>query len=289
MAVAGQPVAGRHLSCRYSSQSVYGTAVTPATSPGIVSFDVTSDAGTQSVFNIGAANSKFLKPGIATVPWSVNVLAVQTKAVLELGERTTGTLPWLTWEFGTAFDSGTNHAFQVQDCKVHNLEISQEAGGFLQASLSGVGGLITDLSTVAMAHLTATPMYSYESVMLKGVAAWELRGFRMSVNHNVSVDSVIPGAASATFKRGWAYQTEGQEEVTGELTRFIRSSIDLQATTLSEFTLLLTATDIVGGMTPTTIIITLTGAKFGQERFAGTVDGLATYTTPFSALSFTVT
>lgn len=288
MAAANEPVAGRHLSCRYSSQSVKGTAVTPATSPGIVTFDMTSDSGMTSIYNIGSEAAKFLKPGVAILNYSVNVTAVQTLAILNLGKRTTGALPWLTWEFGMNFDTGTDYAWQVQDCKVHSLDISLEAGGMLQATLSGAGGLITDLTTVAMAHLTETPMHAYEAVLTRGGAAEEATGFRFNVDHSVEVSSVIHGAAPSTFKRGWEYQTEGNEVITGEITRLKRATLDFQATTISDFSLVLACTDIVGGMSPNIITLTATGAKFGSERFAGTVDGLATFTTPFIAKAFTI-
>ncbi|MDO8604954.1 MAG: hypothetical protein Q7R40_00325 [Phaeospirillum sp.] len=249
---------------------------------------MTTDSGMTSIYNIGSEAAKFLKPGVAVVNYSVNVLAVQTLAVLNLGKRTTGALPWLTWEFGMNFDTGTDYGFQVQDCKVQSMDISLEAGGLLQATLSGAGGLITDLSTIAMAHLSETPMHAYEAVLTRGGAADEAIGFRFNVDHSVEVTSVIAGAAPSTFKRGWKYQTEGNEVITGEVTRLKRCTLDLQATTIADFSLVLTCTDIVGGMSPNTITLTATGAKFGSERFAGTVDGLATFTTPFIAKAFTI-
>jgi hypothetical protein len=289
MAVAGQPVHGRHLSCRYSAQSAQGTAVTPATSPGLLSgFRFKSNSGMQSIYNIGSPNAKFLKPGEAIADWGMDFSGIQTKSVLELMERASGLVSWLTLEFGTNFDSGSDHGFQVQDCKPNELSLSLSAPGLLTGSMSGQGGLVTDISTIAMAHLSETPMAHYEAVLLKGGAAWESAAFNLTIGNNIEVSSVIPGTAPSTFKRGWAYQTEGQESIAGTITRFVRSSLDPQSATISDFTILLTMTDIVGGMSPTAIVISCTGAKFSDEEFTGNVNGLASYTSAFSALAYTI-
>lgn len=287
-ASVGEPLVGRHQACLYSAQVAQGTAVTPATSAGIVNFEMTSDADLRSIFNIGSPNAKFNKPGINRVNFSISNVAVQTKAILERAVRASGVLPWTTFGFGYDDDASTNYAFQVQDCKVGQLDLALDAGGLLTATLAGTGGLITDLSTFTMAHLAQTPMMSYEGVFTKGGAAYILRNFRMSVNHNLSVDPVIAGAAPSTFKRGWKYITEGNEAITGEVTRFAKSSANLQANTLTDFAMVLTCTDIVGGMSPTTITITLTDAQWGSERYAGEIDGVATFTTQFIAKSFTI-
>lgn len=289
MAVAGEPLAGRHMVALYSTQVSQATGVTPATSPGIVSFDLTLDADMRVVRTIGQAAPLFLKPGVAVSQWSLNVEAVQTKAVLELAERTSGVLPWITWGFGADYDSGTSHAFQVIDCKVGQLDLSCEAGGLLTASLSGPGGLASDLTTLAMANLSETPMMSYECVITKGGSAYIGRSFRMSVNHNLAVESRLHGSAPSTFKRGWSYITEGPEDITGEFVRFDKSGINMHADTISDFSLVATFTDIAGGMTPNTITVTLSNCKFGSERFAGEVDGIATYATPFVAKTWAVT
>jgi hypothetical protein len=286
MATIGEPLTGRHLVALYSSQVTKGTPVTPATSPGIVSFDVVNTADLRSIFGVGSPNALFLKPGINSVNWSINSAAIQTKAFLELAERASGILPYLTLGFGVDYDTGASWAWQVQDAKAGQLDVSLDAGGLLSGSISGIGGLITVVTTLASANLSEAPLMSYEGVMLKGGAAYPVRSFRMSVNHNLTADTIIPGTAPASFKRGWSYLTEGREEVTGELTTFDRSQINHQADTISDFTLLLTCTDIAAG--GNAIAISVTGAKFGEERFAGDVDGLATFSTPFVGKAFTI-
>jgi hypothetical protein len=288
MAVAGEPITGRHLVALYSSQVSQGTAVTPATSPGIVSFDLTLDSDMRPMFTIGQAAVLFLKPGVATSQWALNVLAVQTKAVLLLAQRASGVLPWITWGFGADYDSGTSHAFQVQDCKVGQLDVAFEAGGPLTANLSGPGGLSTDVTSLAMANLSETPMMSYEAVQTVGGSAYIAQAFRLSVNHNLEVRPRIHGAAPSTFKRGWSYITEGMEEITGEITRFDKSAVNMHGDTIADGAMVVTFTDIVGGGSPTTITFTFAGVKRGSERFAGEVDGIATYTTPFQAKTLVI-
>lgn len=288
MAVATEPLAGRHMVALYSSQVSQGTGVTPATSPGIVTFNVTPDSDMRPVWTIGNAAVQFLKPGIAVTQWAVNVLGVQTKAVLALGARTSGTLPWITWGFGQDYDSGANDGRQIIDCKVGQMDIALDAGGLLTANLSGVGGLATTITIAAMAHLSETPMMSYEAVLTVGGSAYIARSFRVSVNHNISVDARIHGAAPSTFKRGWSYQTEGQEEITGEITRFDWSGVGMHADTISDGAMVLTLTDIVGGLSPTTITLTFAGVKRGAETFSGEVDGIATFSTPFQAKTMVI-
>jgi hypothetical protein len=237
----------------------------------------------REVYTIGQANALFLKPGIAKVPFSIPINQVQTSAFLLNCLRSSGVLPWLTLGFGFTDDSGTHYAWQVQDCKIDRLDVSLEAGQFLTATLNGTGGAITNLTTLAAANLSQTPMMSYEAVLLKGGSAWESKQFRMSINNNVDVQSVIPGAAPSSNKRGWAYQTEGNQQVSGEITRFAKSAISMQADTLSGFAIALTCTDIAGGMSPNTLTFSISGAKFGSEKMATSPGGDFLFTLPFMA------
>lgn len=288
MATATEPMKGRHGVLLYSAQTLKGTAVTPATAVGLASVDRTSDSGMQGLWGLGSASALFFKPGVARVDFNISIAQLQTKAFLQQGVRASGVLPWFTLGVGFVPDSGAAYAAQIQDCKIHSIDFGAEAGGPVSCSFSGVGGAITDLTTLAAANLTETPLWFYEGVMTKGGSAYEISGFRLSINHNVDVQSVIPGAAPSSFKRGWAYQTEGQEIITGEITRFTRSSISMQGDTISDFALSLAVTDIAGGATPNSLTLALAGAKFGAETQRMSPDGDIVWTTPFMAKTWSV-
>lgn len=277
------PLKARHGALLYSAQTTQGTAVTPATAAGIVGYEVTSDADLRRIDTIGQAGALFFKPGVSRVDFDVPIEAVQTAAILQRAIRVSGEVPWTTFGFGYVEDSGTKYAWQVQDCKVNRLELRLEAGGLLTGSVSGTGGLITDLTTLSPAQLTPTPFMSYEAVLTKDAAAWEAQSFQLTVDNQIEVQSMIPGTAPSSFKRGWSYQTEGPLEVSGEITRFVKSGVDLQADTLADFTLALTMTDIAGGGSPNSIAVSITGARFGSERLRIAPGGDWLATTPFVA------
>lgn len=279
MAVNGEPLKRRHGVALWKAQSVYGTAVTPDTAMGIVNFDVTSDAGMQSIYAIGGADPLFLKPGNAATPFTISINNMQTSALLLQGQRSSGVLPWITIALGFVDDAGTGYAWVVQDCKIATMDVALQAGAALTGSLSGTGGLIAVSTALTAANLSPTPFWSYEAVLTKGGSAWESVGFRMTQSHSVTVDHIIPGVAPSSYKRGWRYQTEGDRVMTGELTRFAKSAIDLSASTISSFAMVLAMTDIIGGMTPNAISLTYSGVKFGSERLAMADDFRAT--TPF--------
>lgn len=291
MATAGQPLPSRLAVCLWKAQTLQGTAITPDTAAGIVPFRVTSDSGMQRIVSIGSAAPIMLKPGICAAPFSLPIQRVQNGDLLAKIARSSGTLPWLTLAFGYVDDASTKYQWQVQDCKLDKAEIALEAGGFLSANLSGTGGLITELSGVSGLtglNLADTPFMSYEGVFTKGGVAYECRSCRISIDNNITVDTVIPGTAPSTFKRGWSYQTEGSLHITGEITAFSKTGINLQADTISNFTLQLVCTDIVGGMSPNSITIACTGAKFGQETIEAELEGKIMFTTPFEATGLTV-
>ena len=288
MAAAGDPLPSRTLACLFSAQSVQGTAVTPATSPGLVDFSLGIENDLRSVFSIGAPNAKFLKPGINSCTWQVNNRGVQTKAILQRAVRSSGIVPWTTWGFGYDDDASTQFAYQIQDCKTGGIDVALDADGMLTAQLSGIGGLITELSSFTQAHLSETPMMAYEAILTRGGSAYAVRNFRFTVNHNLQADPMIRGAAAGSFPRGWSYLTEGNEEITGEITRFAKSGVNLQAATVAGSDIVLTCTDAAGGCAPTTIAITLAGTKFGSEVFAGEVGGIATFSQPFTALTWSI-
>jgi hypothetical protein len=173
----------------------------------------------------------------------------------------------------------------VQDCKIGSYDLSLEAGGLLSATVNGTGGLITALSAGAMSNIAADPLAWYEFSITRGGSAYDtVRSFRFSVNHNVDVQPTIR-ASPAAFKRGWDFQTEGNIAVTGEITRFIRSGVDLQANTQAGVAMVLAGVDIAGGGSPNSITATFAGVKLGAETFAGEIEGDLMWTQPFTATS----
>lgn len=289
MAIAGGALPGRTGIILYSAQTDQGTPVTPATAAGLASWDVTNDAGMQAFHAVGQSTALFLKPGNSVVTGTISIAALQTSALLLRAQRSSGVLPWNTFLFAYEDDASTDYGWQVQDAKIGSYDISLDAGGPLTGSFSFTGGLITELSSsLEPANLTPTPMWAYEAVLTKGGSAHESVGFRLNVNHNLEPQYTIPGAAPSTFKRGFSYLTEGQMNISGEITRFAKSGIDLQAGTISDFALVLTCTDVAGGMTPNAISFTFAGVKFGSERWAAGPEGTHQYTTPFLAKTLTV-
>jgi len=286
MSVTGEPIRGRHGVILYSAQSVQGTAVPPAVAAGIASWDVTVDGDLRPIYTLGRAEPLLLKPGIAKTDFTVSIEAVQTVALLTKTQRTSGCVPWLTFGFGYKLDDGTKEAKQVQDCKINQVQIDLEPGGLLRAQLTGTGGLVTDLTSLNPADLAEAPFMSYEAVFTKGGSAYKLKSFSMSVDHGIAVESCIPGSAPSAFKRGWTHQTEGQLAITGELTRYAKSGVDLHGDTLSSFALQLACTDISGG--GNTATIALTGAKFGSEKMSLSPDGDYVATTPFIATGYSI-
>lgn len=289
MAIAGEPLVGRHAVALYSVQVSKGTPVTPATPVGVCPFRVTNEADLRRVLSIGAAAPILLKPGINQVPFTLPIQMVQEGTLLAQVIRSGGEPPWFTLGLGYRDDANARYAWQVQDCKLHSAEVSLEAGGVLSATLSGVGGLITDLTTLIYSNTSDTPFMSYEAVLTKGGAAYESRSFRLQIENNVQVETVIPGTAPSTFKRGWSYQTAGPLFITGEVQRFARSAINLQADLISDFALQLACTDIAGGVGANAITFALTGVKFGSETLEAEIEGRLLWNTPFEATGITIT
>jgi len=71
--------------------------------------------------------------------------------------------------------------------------------------------------------------------------------------------------------------------VSGEITRYVQSGVDLQADTLASFGLTLALTDIAGGAPPNSVTVSLTGVRFGSERLRIAPGGEWLATTPFVA------
>lgn len=216
----------------YSDQPTFDTPVTPATPLGICEFNVTDDGDFRSFFTVGKKNLHKVKAGIARVDWQIRFEAGTSDHLLR-GLRTSGVLPWNTIGFGSDAVDATPEAWQVSDCKVSQMEISLDRGGSLQASLQGIGRQITTITSLtasAAAAGTEDPLLSYEAVVTLASSAFECHGFRISVNHNLEMESVIRGASVADAKlRLWDYLTEGNEEISGSITLARKYSKDMQA------------------------------------------------------------
>lgn len=216
----------------YSDQPTFDTPVTPATPLGICEFNVTDDGDFRSFFTVGSKNVHKVKAGIAKVDWQIRFSA-GTKTHLLRGLRSSGVLPWNTIGFGSDAVDAAPEAWQVSDCKVDQMEISMDRGGTLEASLQGIGRQITTITSLtasAAAAGTEDPLFSYEAVVTLGGVAFECHGFRISVNHNLLMESVLRGASVADAKlRLWDYLTEGNEEISGSVTLARKYSKDMQA------------------------------------------------------------
>jgi len=294
MAVAGEPLQSRHVVWLYSKQAAKGTPVTPATAIGISPLRVRSASGLRAIKGMGSAHPLFLKPGGASAPFSPsNVLVQNTDFLTDCCVRNAqGVLEWFTLAAGYRDDaeSPVQWAWQIQDCKVHQfgmrLEGSEDGSGLLGLDFSGVGGLITDVSTLAPANASEEPFAEWEAVLTRGGASHEARSFSATCDHNVKVKWVIHGSAPAVFKRGWTYQVEGDQDVSGEVSRFAKSGINLQADTIAGSDLVLALTDIGGSGNALTL--TTSGSKYSEEEQSSDPGGDLVFTLPFLATGISI-
>lgn len=286
MAGATEALRGRHGVLLYSVQTAQGTAVTPATAAGIGGYEVVIRNNPAPIHTIGQTAPVAIKPGLSVVEWTINLDNVQTVTLLNKAARTSGVLPFLTLGFGVDPDTGTSHAYQVQDCKVGRIELSIDAEGDLKATLSGIGGAITDLTSLSAANLAGTPLKGYDVVLLRGGAAFEATSFSLSVDNDIKAHYALRGAAASSFKRGWSYLTEGKTAISGSIGRFTKSGIDLQAAATADDTLTATITDI--GATGASVTCALTGVQWESETRNAPVDGDISHTMPFQATALTI-
>ena len=292
----GAPIPGRSLGCLFTKQTVQGTAVTPATATG-ARFRVTSEGGVVAVWALGTKSPILMKPGETQVSWELTLPNVQNSDLITYISRNAGgELDWLTLGFGVKFDgtgTPTQWAWQVQDCKIARARLRLSAKGALEATLSGIGGLITELTSFTPANETADyPFWGHEATLLRAGSAYEVIEWTEEVDHNVLVEWVFgTTAAPTTFPRGWRYQTEGNEMISGSFTVRQKSGINLQAGTVVTFgdgattggsatRLLLTSRQSGGN----TLSFTYTGMIFPDEAFEGGPDGAA-FTVPYLATS----
>lgn len=293
-AAAGERLARRHGVVLYSAQTTYGTPVTPATSCGSCQVSWTRVSGNREMRGPGSPNRTAVKGGGTRTDWSLSWpdgVNTGCKTLLTKAQRASGVLPLVTLGFGYSDDTATpvRSADQIQDAKATHLGFSLEAGdgqsGILTAEMSGVGGLITTLTTLAPATLATTPWTTDEAVFTKGGSAYPLRAFTLSLDHNVTPDYRIPGAAPSSFHRGHTYLTEHDETITGTITRYADSGVSLQGTTISTFAMVLALTNRVDS-----VVLTLTFATvdFGEERIEIGPDGVMYHNT-FAAHTLAIT
>jgi hypothetical protein len=277
LAVSGEPLARRHGVVLYSAQSTYGTAVTPATGVGIFNTSHTQHSSNTDFRGPGSANFVARK-GLSTyTEWSLRSEGLQTgsKTLLLKAQRTAGVMPLITLGIGYQDDgTPTRSADQIQDCKIGSMSLGLDASSGhapLSCELSGVGGLITVLTTLAPALLTTTPWDTSEGVVTLAAGAYALRTFSVQTNQNLSRDHVIPGAAPSSFKRGHAYLTEHDESISGSISRYLRSGVSIQADTITQQAMVVVLTNRVDSATLT---LTFATVDFDNEKLDEDQNGL---------------
>ncbi len=292
MAVYGEPLSMRHGVGLYSAQTTLGTAVTPATTIGPATFGHTKRSNNTSFRGPGSPNRYAVKGGMTLTEWEINWAGLTSgvKTLLGKGTRTAGLLPLITLGFGYKDDTSptpAKSADQIQDCKVGSLELSYEAGDDhnpITGGISGIGGLITELTTLDPATDTSTPFYTYEAIALLDAGAYEMVSFNVSVNHNLNPKTAIRGAAAASFPRGPKYYLEGDEVITGSITRYRRMTVSPFADCPSAAgDLSIVLTNLCDA---TTLTLALTNLSYDNERFEG-ADNLL-WSADFEATSFAI-
>jgi hypothetical protein len=268
-AASGEPLGYRNGVVLYSAQSTKGTPVTPATAVGNARVYWTQKSGTHRYRGPGSANLTARKGGEAYTEFSLRFPALQSgaKSLLQKATRTGGALPLVTLGLGYQDDQGSPNrsADQIQDCKIGSARLGIDASGGhgpLWCDLSGIGGQIAALTTLAPATNNSAPFMSYEGVFTKAGSAYELRTFELGLEHHLSRDHVIPGAAPAAFQRGFKYLTEHAEVITGKLSRYQRSGVSVQAAAVSTFALQLALTSLDDA---STLTLALGGVDFDTE------------------------
>jgi hypothetical protein len=292
-ASVGNPLGYRHAVVLWSAQTVQGTAVTPASSGGIATARRTKQTGNVSYRGPGSPNRMTRKGGMTSTEWDLRFPAVQSgmKTLLQKGVRTSGVLPFFTLGLGYKDDvtpTANKDADQIQDCKVSRLRLGLDCSNGhapLTADLSGIGGLITDLTSLSPVNNTSTPFWSYEGVFTKAAAAYELRSFEVNIDHNLKADAAIRGAAPGSFLRGWSYLTEKAEMITGQISRYTAPGFNVQADAIPAGDLLLVLTNVVDA---TTLTITLTDCTFGDEEKSEDENGIF-WSFPFEATTWGLT
>jgi hypothetical protein len=272
----------------YSLQSVFATAVAPAETLGIAEYNATDDGDFRQFFTVGKKNLHKNKAGNAKVDWQVRLNGLGSPDLLALGVRTSGQVPWITWGFGSDAVDASPEAWQVQDSKCDTLECSLDGGGILTASLQGIGGQKSTLTTLTADPGDDNPFFSYEAICTLAGSAFELKGFRFTVNHNLTPEYVIRGTSvSSARRRLWDYLTEGNEEISGSVILARKYSKDFQALCpAADGDLVLTLTEACDALN--TFAITLEDVEFLSQARNMPADGYGTFELPFNAKGWSV-
>lgn len=260
----------------YSEETVFGTAVLPATAAGIARVSYTKHTSNVPFWGPGSADYAAKKGGSTYVSWSQRYDAVQSgiKPLLIKAARVAGVVPSITLGYGYIDDdSPVNKAIdQIPGAKIDTLELGLDASGGhapLTATLGGIGFPPTEITTFTAATDVTDPWFSYEGVSLRAAAAYEMRSCSFSLNNSLSRDHVIPGAApSSPRKRSHKYVTEHNRVISGEMTRYAAPGVDVQADAISEFAYVLTMTSLSAG----TPVLTLTFADMSFDDATRDID-----------------
>lgn len=272
----------------FSQQSAFNGPVAPVEPVGICEFNATDNGDFRQFFTVGKKNLHKNKAGIAKVDWQVRIAGLGSKDLLMLGVRTAGRLPWVTWGFGSDANDESPEAWQVQDSKTDALEAALDGGGIMSASLQGIGGQKSTLTNLTADAGDDNPMFSYEAVMTLAGEAFEVKGWRFNVNHNLTAESVVRGVQVAEARqRLWDYLTEGNEEISGQVILSRKYSKDMQALCPEvDGDMILTMTE---GCDPTnTFAILMEEVEFLTQARNMPQQGYGTFELPFNAKGFDI-
>lgn len=274
-----------------ATPGTFDSSVTPDQPVGVAEYNVTDDGDFRQFFTVGKKNLHKVIPGIAKVDWQVRqggLGVVDGKALLQLGLRTSGQVPWHTWAFGSDPVDAASEDWRVMNCKVNGLEFVMDPGGVITATLSGIGGQKTTGSGLAINAGTDDPQMAYASVTTLAGVALENLGIRFSVNHNLEVISVNRGAAVSDAKlRLWDYLIEGNEEISGSVSVPRVYAKDLQAKCpTNDGDIVITITN---PCTAATMVITLDDTDIIQQVRNMPMQGRGSFELSFVARGITIT
>lgn len=281
-------IQGRNVVGLWSAQGTKGVPVTPATAFGTAAVELDEDAGQENIRSIGSANVIEHAHNLTSTSWSSRIAQVQSKALMLKAVRSNGELPWITVGQGYKTDgsSPTRWARQISDAKVGQLVVAVEFRGPLRAEFSGLGLKAATLTSLNPANLSAKTFMWHQCILTKGGTSFPVRGFTSTINHNLEYDGAVPGEAPAAGSERIANDIlEGDEEISGEITIARQVSEDMSALGVTEFDLVLTATNGDGDV----ITLTLADSAWGRQRFSGEPGTRgAMFTLPFTAKTFTL-
>lgn len=254
----GEPLGYRHAVIMYSAETTFGTAVLPAVACGIAKASHTKHTSNASFRGPGSADLVARKGGSTYTSWSLRYDAIQVgiKTLLTKAARVAGIVPPITLGLGYVDDAGTpnKHIDQIAGAKIDTLELGLDASGGhgpLTGSLAGIGFPPTTVTTFTAATEVSDPWFTYEGVMTRAAAAYQVRSFSMNLANNLSRDHVIPGALPGSNVRSHKYVTEHGRDISGEFTRYEATGVNNQANAIPEFALVLVLTSLTDAGTLT--------------------------------------